>query len=156
MSAADYVSIAIILAFCACGAFLGAVRSIMLLLGMIFATSFVERMVDQGATQGAYVWTFIGITAAFTVGGFLLYGYSRITFIESMEGVFGAIIAGAAGWGIARFVLSVFLYYLPESSFAMMIVPGTSIAWDIYNVTPWQILMGRTESLRNPSPDLGI
>lgn len=150
MNPADIVGIGMIVIFSALGAVLGTLRAAFAFGGMFLAFQVTDRMVENQATMNSYIFTFIGIFLGLTVAGILLYGATKIHPIESLEGVFGFILGFCTGWGIARFIFSVYWFYLPEAAFTAHIVAGGMVAWDIFDVTPYQTLMNRTTSLRNP------
>ena len=149
MNTADILGISIFIIFISTGYFMGTIRSIASMLGVIFASKIVDQMFLNHASQSAYILAFLGIFIGFTVVGMIIYGRSRITLVESMEGVFGAIAGLVIGWGVARFAYSVSVLYNPTGEFCSLIAMGM-IARDIYNITPLAFMIDSTYSLRNP------
>jgi hypothetical protein len=147
MNAADIVGLVIIILFSAMGVFTGSIRCIISFVGLLVASNVTGRMLAQGTTQGAFVGTFLGIFVGISLLGALFYGYTKATLIESMEGMIGFFFAFMIGWGVARFVFTIFLYFKPESNFALMITPSALIAWDIYKVSPYLTFMDLTKRL---------
>ena len=130
----------------------------MCLAGMIIAYKVTNRIHESQLAAGeldgnVYLLTFIGIVLAFTIGGFLIYGATRIQPIESFEGVFGFLMGGALGWGIARFIFVYIVFYLgPESAWYGQIMDNSAIAWDIYLISPYYYLVNSPipQQLLNP------
>jgi hypothetical protein len=151
MNMADIVGILVIIIFTALGYFMGSIRTLASMLGVIFAFKVADGLYANHATASTYGWSFIGIYVLATVVGMLIYGKTRITLIESMEGIFGGILGIVVGWGMARFIYSVALFYNMDSEFARLVASG-SVSMEIYMITPLAFMMDSTTSLRNPHP----
>jgi len=151
MNMADIVGIVVIIVFTATGYFMGAIRSLASMLGVVFAFQVADSLYAKQAPANTYEMAFLGIFILATVIGALVYGKTRITLIESLEGIFGGILGLVTGWGIARFIFSVTLFYNKDSEFARQIASG-AISMDIYLITPLAFMMDSTTSLRNPHP----
>lgn len=156
MGQAEMLGMGIILAMAVAGWFLGTVRSLSAFIGIMVASSVTQKMLlaEVLPPQGNFVITFAGIAIAFLVGGILLYGATRMEPIASMEGVFGTLLGAAFGWGIARFIFIVFAFYHPGTPIANEIIAGGTFAADIYNVSPWQWVMGSASSIRGGTKGL--
>jgi len=151
LNGADIVAILLIIVFGAVGSVLGSIRTLIIFLGMFFAYSLTNGMIsgEDIAPKMNYIGTYLGIFIGSIVIALLVYGYSKATIIESMEGVFGFILGALTGWGIAKFIFTIFLVYHSDTSFAAMIGSGT-IAWQVFNVGPYQAFLDRTKDLREP------
>jgi len=147
MNVADIISLFIIIIFTALGTLMGSVRSISAFVGIILATNVCTQLLAKGTTPGGFIGAFLGIFFGVTVVGFLIYGRSKTTLIESFEGVFGFVFGLMAGWGFARLVLMTALYFYPDSGLAIGTTPGAMIAWDIYDITPFRIFLTWTSKL---------
>ena len=151
MNSADILGVLVIIIFTAMGYFMGTIRSLASMLGVIFAFQVADGLYANQATANTYTMAFLGIFVGATIIGMLIYGKTRITLIESMEGIFGCILGLVTGWGFARFIFSVALFYNKDSDFARQIASG-AISMDIYLITPLAFMMDSTTSLRNPHP----
>ncbi len=151
MNSADITGLGIIILFVALGYFMGSVRSLTAMLGIIAAFKVADQLYAGGAAKNTYVFAFLGITILGAVVGALFYGRTRTTFIESMEGVFGAVFGLVVGWGIARFIFSVTMFYNLQTPFAHAIASG-AFSMDIYTVSPLKFILESTTTLRNPNP----
>ncbi len=149
MNGADITAVSIIIIFTVIGYFMGSIRSVASLLGIFGAFFVTDQLVRNGVPENTYILAFVGIFLGATLIGVLFIGKTRMTLVESMEGVFGSILGFVIGWGVARFVFSVIMFYRPDTEFAGLIQSGM-ISMDIYLVTPFQAMMNDTESLRNP------
>jgi hypothetical protein len=151
MNNADIVGIGIIVVFTALGAILGFTRGMGGFLGVFFGCKMAEMQFAAGAPANKYLMYFAGISLAGYLVGFLFYNASKFTPIESMDGVFGAILGFCAGWGIAFGIFHYYAHYLPDSSFYALIYEGR-YARGIYDVAPYTEFMRRMDPLRNPDP----
>jgi len=151
MNSADITGLVVITAFVALGYFMGTIRSLMTMFGVIAAFKVADQLYAGGAPKNTYILAFLGITILGAAIGALIYGRTRTTFIESMEGVFGAFLGLVVGWGIARFVFSVAMFYNLQSPFAHAIYSGM-ISMDIYTISPLKFIIDNTTTLRNPHP----
>lgn len=153
MNGIGVIGVVIIIVFAALGSINGSIRSIVSFIGVYVAFMVTDRMVASGASSSSYMWSFIGIFAGITIAGFLLYGATRMHLVDAFEGVIGAIFGFMIGWGIARFMMSYIVFYMPESVQAMQVLDQSSLAWTIYYVSPYQDLMNNPTiySLRKPS-----
>ncbi|MFA6451592.1 MAG: hypothetical protein WCX65_19125 [bacterium] len=151
MNGADIVGVSLIVTFAALGYFMGTIRSLASMLGVIAAFKVADRLFANQATQNAYTWAFIGVFLGFTIVGILFYGKTRTTVLDALEGIIGAIMGIVTGWGVARFVFSVALFYKKDSEFAQLVASGM-ISMDIYLISPLAFMMNSTTSLRDPHP----
>jgi hypothetical protein len=148
MSSADFLAIAIIVVFSGLGVFMGSVRGFAAFIAVMVASGMGSKMIAHGTTPGAFAGTFLGVFCGITIIGFLLYGATKITLLESFEGVFGFCFGLLVGWGLARFVLMLAIYFYPSSSIALGVNAGSMVAYDIFNVTPFQMFMGWTDRIK--------
>jgi hypothetical protein len=147
---ADIIGVAAILLCGIAGMALGSIRALFGFVGMMLAYTVTNPMLGQpGVTSGAYVGKFLGVFVVTLIVGFLVYGKTRTTIIESMEAVFGFIIFAIVGWGIAKFIYTDLLWFHPYSPITAMIATG-QFANDIYIVKPYQVIMNNSTTLRNP------
>jgi hypothetical protein len=151
MNSADILGILVIVIFAALGYFMGTIRSLASMLGMIAAFKVADSLYAKAAPANTYEMAFIGVFILATIVGVLFYGKTRVTLIESMEGIFGGILGVVTGWGIARFIFSVTLFYNRDSDFARLVASGM-ISMNIYMVSPLAFMMESTTSLRDPHP----
>jgi len=158
MNVASIVGIGIIFFITAIGTLQGSIRTLASLLGMVIAYQvtnniYHNQVAQEQMNKSPYLWTFIGIFVAFTIAGYLIYGATKIQPIESFEGVFGFIFGLVCGWGIARFIfLYIVLYIGPESAWYSQILDNSSLANDIYIVSPYYYLINSPipQQLLNP------
>jgi hypothetical protein len=151
MNTADILGILVIIIFVALGYFMGTIRSLASMLGVIAAFKVADNLYLTHAPKNTYEMAFLGVFIGATIVGALFYGKTRITLLESMEGIFGAILGLVTGWGIARFIFSVALFYNMDTDFARLVATGT-ISMDIYLITPLAFMMQNTTELRDPHP----
>jgi hypothetical protein len=146
---ADFLAVFIIIVFVSAGYFMGTIRALASMLGIFAAFSITDQMARNGAAENNYIGVFLAVFIGITIVGLLFYGHTRVTLIESLEGILGAIMGLVIGWGFARFIFSVYMFYRSQTEFAGLIQSGL-ISMDIYLVTPFQLIMDRTESMRQP------
>lgn len=155
MNIADFVGVGLIVLFISLGVFLGSLRMFSIMMGTILAFKVAEGFVSGG--KSTYVLVFLGVTAALTAGGFLLYGATKFHIMDAMEGVFGAALGLAAGWGLARFIFHTTFLFSPQSAFAVAISSSLT-GMDIYYISPIAnfLNMRSVDKLRNPDfkPDV--
>jgi hypothetical protein len=149
MNLADLTGVMVIVIFVAIGYFMGTIRSVASMLGVIAAFKVADALYVQHADANKYCMTFLGIYLLATIIGILFYGKTRTTLIDALEGVFGAIAGLVVGWGMARFIFSVALFYNGTSEFAHLVSTGL-VSMDIYMISPLAFMMDNTTSLRNP------
>lgn len=148
MNIADYTAIVIIAACIGIGITIGSIRGLAIFLGIFFAFQFAGTQIQKGL--GHYVGVWLGVAVIISVVGFLLYGSTRITLIDSLEGVFGAVLGLCAGWGIVKFIFTLYIVFQPQHPFTGTILSSMT-GWDIYTVSPVMELLNRTENLRKPN-----
>lgn len=153
MGSITIAGVIIIVVATALGSLHGSIRGIASFIGIYVAFMVTDRMAVGGATSTSYFWAFIGIFGGITLAGFLLYGATRMHLVDAFEGVFGAIAGFLVGWGLARFMMSYIVFYMPGTPLAAQILDQTSLAWSIYAVSPYQDFMNNPTvyNLRRPS-----
>jgi len=154
MEVGGILGISIMVIFTALGTLHGTLRSFFAFIGIYVAFLFTKGMLPPVGTASStmYVMAFVGIFAAVTVGGFLLYGATRLEPIEALEGVLGFILGMMTGWGFAKFVFSYFVAFSPQSQIAQQATMYGSIAWNIFTVAPYYDIMNipLLQNLRKP------
>lgn len=168
MNTIGMVGIVIIVVVAALGSLHGSIRSIISFLGVWVAFFVTDQLVARqmaaamadgteiistAANASRYLWTFIGVWGGMTIGGFLLYGATRMHLVDSFEGVIGFVFGLLIGWGLARFMMSYIVFYKPASPSYMQVLDESSIAYGIYSVSPYQDIMNNSTvyQLRHPS-----